>query len=87
VAPWASTGWKGWCVARLGCGVRGAGDLEGCARLGVSRWSCRPFGRDSMAQVFDGGLGGLTGEIRRGAAPVESWGGAEFESMVEIDRR
>jgi hypothetical protein len=78
---------RGGGVGRLGCGVRGAGDLEGCVRLGVSRQSCRPFGWDSTAQVFDGGLGGLTSEIRRGAAPVGSWGGAEFESMVKIDRR
>jgi hypothetical protein len=37
--------------------------------------------------VFDGGLGGLTDEIRRGASPVGAWGGAELECMVELDRR
>jgi hypothetical protein len=37
--------------------------------------------------VFDDGLGGLTGERGREASPVGSWGGAEFECMVEIDRR
>jgi hypothetical protein len=38
-------------------------------------------------QVFDGDQCGLTGERRRGAVPVGSWGGAELECMVEIDRK
>jgi hypothetical protein len=38
-------------------------------------------------QVFDGWLGGLTGERRRGAVPVGAWGGDELECMVKIDRR
>jgi hypothetical protein len=81
-------------VAKLGGGVlvrglrvRGA---RGFGRMRVSRGAeaGMPTVQSHLRmQVFDGELGGLTGERRRGAAPVGPWGGAELECMVEIDRR
>jgi hypothetical protein len=81
-------------VAKLGGGVlvRGLGVRGACGfgRMRVYRGAeaGMPTVQSHLrVQVFDGGLGGLAGERRRGAALVGSWGGAELECMVEIDRR
>jgi hypothetical protein len=81
-------------VAKLGGGVlvRGLGvrGARGFGRTRVSRGAKAgmPTVQSHLrVYVFDGGLGGLTCERRRGTAPVGSWGGAELECMVEIDWR
>jgi hypothetical protein len=81
-------------VAKLGSGVlvRGLGvrGVRGFGRTRVSRGAeaGMPTVQSHLrVQVFDDGLGGVTGERRRGTAPMGSWGGAELECMVETDRR
>jgi hypothetical protein len=38
------------------------------------------------AQVFDGGLGGLTGKGARAATPVECWSSVKLACVNEKDR-
>jgi hypothetical protein len=40
----------------------------------------------SACEVFDGGLGGLTGKGARAAMPVECWSSVELACMNEKDR-
>jgi hypothetical protein len=49
---------------------------------GRTRWSCSR----AIAQVFNGGGGGLTGKGAGAAVPVECWGGVELVCVNEIDR-
>jgi hypothetical protein len=81
-------------VAKLGGGVLVRGlSVRGAHSFGRTRVSRgAEAGMPAVlslrrVHVFDGGLGGLTVEIRRGASPVGEWGGAELECMVKIDRR
>jgi hypothetical protein len=70
VAPWASTGWEGrWhSVARV---LRGWSRRFGGTRASRGVETVVPTVRSYLrVQVFDDGLGGLTGKRGRGTAPV-----------------